>query len=61
MKKTYKSRFSLIVEQILTSVSKINMVREVKNVSKFQTICSTTFYVIKCSHLDRLIHFISTY
>ena len=35
MKKTYKSRFSLIVEQILTSVSKINMVREVKNVSKF--------------------------
>ena len=55
----YKSRFSFIVEQILAFTLSTNLVRKVKNfVPKFQTNCTTTFYIIDKSHSDRQIHFI---
>ena len=58
MQKTYKRRFSLIIEQILAFTSKINLVREVKILPlNFKQIVEQNF-VIKCSNLDRLIQFI---
>lgn len=46
----YKSRFSLIVQQILAFASSTNLVREVKNASpNFMTM----FYVIDKSYSDR--------
>ena len=56
----YKSRFSLIVELILTFDSSSNILREKKNnVSKFQINCVTMFYAIKYSESDSQTHFIA--
>ena len=51
----YKSRFSLIAEQILAFPWSTNLVREVKNLSfsKFQTNCITMSYVIDNSYSDK--------
>ena len=50
----YKSRFSLIVEQILGFASSTNLVREVKNASpNFKTNFMTMFYVIDKSYSDK--------
>ena len=50
----YKSRSSLIVEQILAFASGTNLVREVKNASpNFKTNFMTMFYVIDNSYSDR--------
>ena len=50
----YKSRFSLIVEQILAFPSNTNFFRIVKNLSP------NLFYVTDNSHLDKEIYYCKT-
>ena len=51
----YKSRFSLIAEQILTFASGTNLVREVSNLS---LISNELHSHVHNSHSDKKIHFI---